>query len=63
MPGTFPGAGHPAISPCFVEHLRVGWGGWVVEEGVVSKPSPRSPSLFNRDSGSHLEEMVIEITE
>ena len=42
MPGTFLGAGHPAVKqplPC-----RASQGGQVVEERMVSKPSPRSPS-------------------
>lgn len=61
MPGTFLGAGHPAIKqpPAFCGASQ-GWG--VVEERVVSKPSPKT-DLLNRDGGSRLEEMVIEITE
>lgn len=61
MPGTFLGAGHPVIKQPLLCGASQGWG--VVEKRVVSKPSPRSPSLLNRDGGSHLEEMVIEITE
>ena len=61
MPGTSRGLGILQSAPALwsISELR----GGVVEEGVVSKPSPRSPSLLSRDGGSHLEEMVIEITE